>query len=90
MKHRMKKGRKVRAHRMRRMAKKSVRSMDRVKSMKKHYKQAGRFATTVSRSEAREQALKIPFVRDISRTNKRLTKVLVDAYVLGTNTASNR
>jgi hypothetical protein len=33
--------------------------------------------------------MNIPFVRDLNRTNQELSKRLVHAYVLGTNTANN-
>ncbi len=48
-----------------------------------------RIAKLRARSTARKQALKIPFVHAIDKKDPALSKVLVDAYVLGTSTASN-
>lgn len=61
------------------------------KSLEAHSKSAGRLATLAGPSSAREQALKVPFLREMSRkrTTKALAEFLVDAYVLGAKTRSS-
>lgn len=61
------------------------------KTSKKRKGEATRvgYAKSGSASQAAKEALSIPFVREISRTDRTLSERLVRAYVLGTNTASN-
>jgi hypothetical protein len=41
------------------------------------------------RSPARAEAAKIPFIRDLSLTDKKASKILIESYVVG-STMANR